>query len=119
VAAGRGGRRRARARRESDEDEREDADDEGPEVESIDLHGLRSDEALHKVELAVHRARVRGATALHVITGRGWGNRDREPVLRTKIEEWTRGRDAKARGVRSFERVDRDGALLLRLEPRR
>lgn len=116
MAAGRRGRRRARGFGQDDgefEEERE-----GPEVESIDLHGLRSDEALHRVELAVHRARVRGATALHVITGRGWGNREQEPVLRTRIEEWTRGRDARARGVRGFVRTDRDGALVLELAPR-
>lgn len=127
MAAG-GRRRRGRRRDDAHDGDAHDGDPEGrsdgdpdgdaPTVESIDLHGRRSDDARHQVELAVHRARVRGATELVVITGRGWGNAASEPVLRTRIEEWTRGADARARGVLGFERAHKGGALRLRLKPR-
>lgn len=106
-------RRRGRGRREDgDPFEEEDA---GPE---IDLHGLRPEDALRRLELAVHTARVRGSDSLLVVTGRGWGNERNEPVLRTKVEQWTQTTGARERGVLGFERGEKGGAVRLRLKTR-
>lgn len=104
-SGGRGGRA-------GDEDGDVDAEDEVPRV---DLHGLRPSEALAAVGRAVHAARVRGATALVVVTGRGASNGTGTPVLRERVEEWTRSSEARTRGVKGFERIARGGALRLAL----
>lgn len=84
----------------------------------VDLHGLRPSEALAAVGRAVHAARVRGATALVVVTGRGASNGTGTPVLRERVEEWTRSSEARTRGVKGFERIARGGALRLALAAR-
>jgi DNA-nicking Smr family endonuclease len=114
---------RRRARRGNDDydgsDDGFDGDPGGGEPgPEIDLHGLRPEEALRRLALAVHTARVRGCGALLVVTGRGWGNERNEPVLRTKVEHWTRTPDARERGVLGFERSQKGGALRLRLKAR-
>lgn len=81
----------------------------------VDLHGLRPDDALRRLERELHAARVRGAQWLEVITGAGHGNRRGEPVLRTRVEAWLGSEAARARGVRGFRRVARGGALEVRL----
>ncbi|MCA8979818.1 MAG: Smr/MutS family protein [Planctomycetes bacterium] len=82
---------------------------------SVDLHGLRPEAALRRLSQALHTARVRGASELLVITGRGLGNRTQQPVLRDKVERWLRGPDGRSLGVRAVERDKRGGALLARL----
>ena len=47
----------------------------------------------------------------HVITGRGWGNREQKPVLRLKVEAWLRGPDGSSRGVSRVSVVQKGGAL--------
>lgn len=84
----------------------------GPEV---DLHGLGPADALRRLGQALHAARVRGSPRIRVVTGLGFGNRSGQPVLRTRVEEWLRGPDARRLGVRGFARVSRGGALDVRL----
>lgn len=81
----------------------------------VDLHGLRPEAALSRLGQGLHAARVRGADEALVITGRGWGNRDREPVLRARVEAWLRGPEGRRAGVRHVERRAKGGALLVRL----
>jgi len=81
----------------------------------VDLHRLRADEALRRLQRELHACRVRGAGHLLVITGLGYGNRRQEPVLRTAVEAWLRGEEARRLGVRSFDRVHRGGALDVRV----
>ncbi len=89
-----------------------------PATPSVDLHGVPPERALRQLVQALHTARVSGAPRLTVITGRGWGNLAQKPILRTRVEAWLKGAEARALGVRSFERVAKGGALELRLEPR-
>ena len=77
----------------------------------VDLHGLRPEDALRRLERGLHAARVRGEPTLLVITGAGHGNRLGLPVLRTRVEAWLKTPEAQRRGVRSFRRVSRGGAL--------
>jgi len=78
---------------------------------SVDLHGLRPDQALRRLAQALHSARVAGTPELSVITGRGWGNRAQEPILRRKMEAYLRGPEAKGFGVRQVQIESQGGSL--------
>jgi len=84
---------------------------EGKKPDSVDLHGLHPEQALRKLSQALHSARVAGAAELNVITGRGWGNRTQEPILRRKAEAYLRGPEAKRFGVAQV-RVESQGGSL-------
>jgi DNA-nicking Smr family endonuclease len=81
----------------------------------VDLHGCSRPEAERLLARELHACRVRGARRLTVITGRGYGNRAQEPVLRDHVEGWLRGPTARGLGVTGFERVHRGGALEVHL----
>ena len=82
---------------------------------SVDLHGLRPDQALRRLAQELHAARVAGASELRVVTGRGWGNPTWQPVLRKRVEAWARGPEGRALGVRDVRVTAKGGALDLRL----
>ena len=81
----------------------------------VDLHGAHPEAALRKLQQALHGARVQGRPELLVICGRGWGNADQKPVLRTKLEAWLASAGARQAGVQGWTRTAKGGALLLRL----
>lgn len=81
----------------------------------VDLHGMPPDQALRRLTQALHAARVQGAGRLRVITGRGWGNREQKPVLRSKIETWARSPEGARAGVTGIRVVSKGGALDLTL----
>ena len=81
---------------------------------SIDLHGLRPEQAERRLGQALHEARVRGRAELLVITGRGMGNRTQEPILRRRLETWLRGSEGRRFGVARVELASRGGALRIR-----
>ena len=81
----------------------------------IDLHGLRPGDALRRLGQQLHAARMLGESRVKVITGRGWGNREQKPILLPKVEAWLAGADGRRYGVMQYDRVDKDGALLVRL----
>lgn len=89
------------------------SDDDG--TITVDLHGLSVERALRRVSQELHAARVRRLTRLLVITGAGWGNPDRKPVLREGVERWLRSPEARSLGVLDFQRVHKGGALDVRL----
>ena len=82
---------------------------------SIDLHRMNVADATRALSRELHSARVRGASRIVAITGRGFGNRLQEPILRTKVEAWLGTEEARRLGVRGFKRVHRDGALEIEL----
>ena len=90
--------------------------DSDPKPACVDLHGLRPEDALRRLAQALHAARVRGAGRLKVVTGRGWGNATQTPVLRGKVETWLRGPEGRRFGVQGFDRADKGGSLLVRLQ---
>jgi DNA-nicking Smr family endonuclease len=79
---------------------------------------MHAADATRALARELHAARVRGAASVIAITGRGYGNRLQEPVLRTKVEAWLAGEEARRLGVRGFRRVHRDGALEIELARR-
>ncbi len=74
-------------------------------------------QALRRLEQELHVARVRGESALLVVTGRGWGNPEQKPILRKKVEAWLRGELGRRLGVQDVRVVSKGGALELRLRP--
>jgi len=91
-----------------------------PEAEvEIDLHGCPPDQALRRLSNGLHGARIRGADRVLVITGRGWGNLARQPVLRGKVEAWLRGPEGQRHGVLGYEIASKGGALLVKLRSAR
>ena len=84
-------------------------------LEEINLHGLRPDDALRRVAQGIHGCRVRRMDRLKIITGRGWGNRLQQPVLRPKVEQWLAGPEGQRLGVLRFEVADEGGSLVVEL----
>ena len=96
---------------------RDDDDDLNP-LPSIDLHRMPGDQATRALARELHAARVRGEVKVLAITGRGFGNRLQEPILRGKVEAWLASEEGKRLGVLGFRRVHRDGALEIDLASR-
>lgn len=85
--------------------------------EHLDLHGLKSEEALRRLESFVAEAAGAGARTVRVITGKGHHSPGGRGVLKQRVEEWIvhQGR----RRVRAFAEAPRRlggrGAYLLYL----
>jgi DNA-nicking Smr family endonuclease len=82
-------------------------------LEEIDLHGLRPDDALRRVAQGIHACRVRRMDRVKIITGRGWGNLRQQPVLRPKVEQWLAGTEGKRLGVLRYDVADEGGSLVV------
>ncbi len=85
-------------------------------LREVDLHGLPPFRALRRLELELQAARVRGEERLLVITGRGWGNEKKQPILRGKVEAWLRGAEGARYRVAAIRVVSKGGALEIELE---
>ena len=95
----------------------DDDDGQNP-LPTLDLHRMPAAEATRALARELHAARVRGQARMVAITGRGFGNRLQEPILRTKVEAWLASDAAKLLGVRGFRRVHRGGAFEIDIAPR-
>lgn len=84
----------------------------------VDLHGLRREDALVRVQQTLTRARALGLIDVQIITGRGLGNRAQEPVLRKAVEAWLKSPAAKPFQVVQVQRIQSGGALSVRLRRR-
>ncbi len=63
---------------------------------SVDLHGLKKEEAQKVVDQTIARARVAGHRCVVIVTGRGLHSEELVPVLKLEVPAWlTRGRSAK------------------------
>ena len=56
--------------------------------DQLDLHGLRVDEARALLAEFLSAAHRRGLRCVRVIHGKGWGSKNREPVLKRKVAGW-------------------------------
>ena len=79
-----------------------DWDDDPNSLPELDLHGLAPDRALRRLASELRTCRVRGDRVLLVITGRGYGNRLQQPILRGRVEAWLEGPEARALGALAF-----------------
>lgn len=83
--------------------------------QEIDLHGMPPTQALRRLGQELHACRMRRLASVLVITGRGWGNRLQQPVLRPMVEGWLCGPEGKRLGVLGFEVTSQGGALIVSL----
>ncbi len=85
--------------------------------DQIDLHGLRTEPALRRLEHFVAEAAASGLRTVLVITGKGHHSPGGRGVLKQKVEEWIRGRSH--RRVRTWSeapsRLGGRGAFVLYL----
>lgn len=59
-----------------------------PPQDSLDLHGLKSDEARRLLVEYLHHATQRGLRCISVIHGKGWRSEGREGVLKPLTRHW-------------------------------
>ena len=81
----------------------------------VDLHGLTTVQAERRAAQELHASRMRREGTLVLVTGRGFGNRLQEPVLRRHLEAWLRGPEGVRLGVIGVRVTSKGGALELRL----
>lgn len=86
----------------------------GAPARTLDLHGLRPEQALARLRRELHTARVAGWPELTVVTGRGLGNRDQRPILRGHVERLLTA-EGDSLGVRGWRPASGGGALVLSL----
>lgn len=60
--------------------------------DQIDLHGLRGEAAVRRLERFVAQASASGLRTVLVITGKGHHSPGGRGILRQKVEDWIRGR---------------------------
>jgi DNA-nicking Smr family endonuclease len=61
--------------------------------EQLDLHGMTADEARIYVATFLAQCKKRGTRCVRIIHGKGYGSRNREPVLKNKLRSWLMQRD--------------------------
>ena len=81
----------------------------------IDLHGMRVESALRRLEQELTYCRARKVSPLLVVVGRGWHSPGQKPVLGPAVRKWLDGPGGKALGVADCQPVHQGGALLVRL----
>jgi DNA-nicking Smr family endonuclease len=83
---------------------------------TVDLHGMKQQEALTRVERALQTAHRDGHRTMLVITGKGYGSAERA-VLREVVPEWMRTRFGHlvAEVSRAPKRLGGEGAVVVLL----
>jgi DNA-nicking Smr family endonuclease len=56
--------------------------------DSIDLHGLTSDEAKVALVEFISHCKQRGIRCIRIIHGKGYNSKNKEPVLKNKVKKW-------------------------------
>lgn len=59
----------------------------------LDLHGMRVEHARQALHRFLREARHQGERCVRIIHGKGYGSRERGPVLKALVNEWLRQRD--------------------------
>jgi len=59
-----------------------------PPQDSLDLHGLSSDEARQLLVEFLHHSTQNGLRCINVIHGKGWRSEGREGILKTHTRHW-------------------------------
>jgi len=54
---------------------------------TLDLHGLSAAEASQQLPRFIHQAQLAGRGAVRIIHGKGYGSANRQPVLKTRVNQ--------------------------------
>lgn len=101
---------RNRRRRFDPEEAFRDSDDEGYAFE-VDLHGCTVAQAERRLLQDLTRCRAAGLSPVLVITGRGFGSKGGNGVLRPAMTRWLEGPEGQRVGVFGVREVNDGGAL--------
>ena len=82
----------------------------------IDLHGMNRWEAAAHVAEFLLRAAQRGQRCVRIIHGKGYGSKNREPVLKAKLRNWLMPRDEVLAFCQAPPHEGGSGALLVLLK---
>jgi DNA-nicking Smr family endonuclease len=55
---------------------------------TLDLHGLTAEEANNRLRNFLQHSLAAGRSAVRIIHGKGYGSAGRQPVLKTKVNQW-------------------------------
>lgn len=83
--------------------------------ESLDLHGLTSDEAREALAACLHRSVRRGIRCLRIVHGKGYRSAGGHPVLKGRVAHWLRQRDEVLAYVQARPEDGGGGAVLVLL----
>jgi len=59
----------------------------------LDLHGMTIPVAHQQLAEFIHQCRLERIRCVRIIHGKGWGSKDNQPVLKTKINAWLQQED--------------------------
>jgi DNA-nicking Smr family endonuclease len=85
----------------------------------IDLHGMNCHEAAIGIAEFLLAAAQRGQRCVRIIHGKGYGSKNREPVLKAKIRNWLMPRNEVLAFCQAPPHEGGGGALLVLLKPPR
>ena len=84
--------------------------------DSIDLHGLTSDEAKVALVEFISYCKQRGIRCIRIIHGKGYNSKNKEPVLKNKVKKWLIQKQEVIWFVQAHNHDGGGGALLTLLE---
>ncbi len=59
-----------------------------PIEDTLDLHGLTAEEANNQLRNFLQDSQAAGRSAVRILHGKGYGSAGRQPVLKTKVNQW-------------------------------
>ncbi|MSP96519.1 MAG: DNA mismatch repair protein MutS [Betaproteobacteria bacterium] len=86
---------------------------------SLDLHGMNRHEAAAQVAEFLLGSAQRGLRCVRIVHGKGYGSKNREPVLKGKLRNWLAMRDEVLAYCQAPAHEGGSGALLVLLKTRR
>jgi len=85
----------------------------------LDLHGLNRHQAATRVAEFLHTAVHRGLRCVRIVHGKGYGSRNREPVLKGKLRHWLAMKDEVLAYCQAPDHDGGSGALLVLLKAKK
>ena len=104
-------------KRRLDPDDDSDLDrDEAPEIHEVDLHGCTIEQDERRLLAELTRCRAVRQSPVRVITGKGFGSKGGNGVLKPAMTRWLHGPKGKELGVTLIREVNGGGALEVRID---
>ncbi len=85
----------------------------------LDLHGMNRHQAALQVAEFLHSGVHRGLRCVRIVHGKGYGSKNREPVLKGKLRHWLAMRDEVLAYCQAPDHDGGSGALLVLLKAKK